>query len=108
MRHIIIASLYVIFSRCDCCGIVRLTDDIIAHGTSTPGNGMMWVTDEWRTNPVGTRAPQSGYMQGAAGIGSTLLGMHSSLNNLPWSSVRIEVPDSPANFGFLPSYISTA
>jgi hypothetical protein len=100
----------------------RLAVDIINHGTLTDNNGMMWVTDEWRTDPVGTRAPQSGYMQGAAGIifipipllpicaydiimigiGSTMLGLDQALNGKSWSSVRIELPDSPANFGFFP------
>ena len=55
------------------------------------GDGLCWPQAEHRARPDFIEA-QSGYMQGAAGIGSFFLHLHGVKNQ---SSIKIAFPDSP-------------
>lgn len=73
----------------------RLTDSLLAKGTpdkdSSGNDTMKWVHAEYRTKPE-QRAAQSGYMQGAAGIGMCLLQMDAFERGKP---PGIRLPDNP-------------
>jgi len=83
----------------------NVAGDIIRRAT-VEGNGLKWVTVEWRTDAARSTAAQTGYMQGAAGVGSTMFGLDAVLNKK--ASIRYQLPDSPYNFGFLPPRPATA
>lgn len=70
----------------------RMNDDMLARSTSE-GNGIKWIHAENRTAPESVLA-QTGYMQGAAGIGMALLHLDSVENKRAW---EIRLPDSPFN-----------
>lgn len=69
---------------------VRTTDDLLARGTSD-ASGLHWVQAEHRVRPDLLQA-QTGYMQGAAGIGLWLLKLDAQLADRHWPLV---LPDSP-------------
>jgi Lanthionine synthetase C-like protein len=69
----------------------RVTKDLLAHATATPGDGLKWVHAEHRVRPEYTYA-QTGYMQGAAGIGMLLLQMDAVEKGREWT---FRLPDSP-------------
>ena len=75
---------YLAFAR-------RVTNDLLARATPTPGDGLKWVHAEHRVRPEYTYA-QTGYMQGAAGIGMLLLHMDAVERGREWS---FRLPDSP-------------
>lgn len=68
----------------------RMNDDMLARSTNE-GNGLKWIHAENRTAPDSVLA-QTGYMQGAAGIGMALLHLDSVENKRSW---EIRLPDSP-------------
>jgi lantibiotic modifying enzyme len=68
----------------------RMTDDMLARATPAAG-GLKWIQAEHRAQP-NLLIAQTGYMQGAAGIGSALLHFATALDKRP---VGIRFPDSP-------------
>ena len=69
---------------------VEVAADMVAKGTSE-GGGMKWVQAEHRKMPEFLVA-QTGYMQGAAGIGTVLLRLDANRRGADW---RIRFPDTP-------------
>jgi lantibiotic modifying enzyme len=69
----------------------RLAKDILARATPTPGDGLKWIHAEHRVRPDYTYA-QTGYMQGAAGIGAFLLHLDALEKKREWN---LYLPDSP-------------
>lgn len=70
----------------------RLAQNLLARATPTPGDGLKWVHAEHRARPDYTYA-QTGYMQGAAGIGLLLLRMDALEKGRSWT---LRLPDAPA------------
>jgi lantibiotic modifying enzyme len=68
----------------------RMTDNLLARSTRE-GRGLKWIQAENRTAPDSVLA-QTGYMQGAAGIGMELLHLDSVAHGKQW---KIRLPDSP-------------
>jgi lantibiotic modifying enzyme len=68
----------------------RMIDDMLARATPAAG-GLKWVQAEHRSQPQLLIA-QTGYMQGAAGIGSALVHFAAALDKRP---VGIRFPNSP-------------
>ena len=68
----------------------RMIDDMLGRATPEAG-GLKWIQAEHRVQPALLIA-QTGYMQGAAGIGSALLHFAAALDKRP---VNIRLPDSP-------------
>jgi len=91
---------YQVTGRADIWAFTEAVAADMLKRATVDGNGLKWVTVEWRTNPGISTGPQVGYMQGNAGIGSTLLELDAVINKK--SSVRVAMPDSPYNFGFVP------
>lgn len=75
---------YIAFAR-------RVTKNLLERATATPDGGLKWVHAEHRVNPGYTYA-QTGYMQGAAGIGMALLHMDAVEKGKEWT---FRLPDSP-------------
>ncbi len=75
---------YVAFAR-------RVTKNLLERATATPDGGLKWIHAEHRVNPNYTYA-QTGYMQGAAGIGMALLHMDAVEKGKEWT---FRLPDSP-------------
>ena len=75
---------YLAFAR-------RVTRDLLDRATPTPGGGLKWIHAEHRVRPEYTYA-QTGYMQGAAGIGMLLLHMDAVDKGKEWT---FRLPDSP-------------
>jgi lantibiotic modifying enzyme len=69
---------------------VRMTADLLARATRD-GSGTRWVQAENRTQPDNLVA-QTGYMQGAAGIGTWLLRLDGAQHQRP---AFVRFPDSP-------------
>ena len=69
----------------------RVADNLLARSTEED-NGLLWVQAEHRVQPDFLVA-QTGYMQGAAGIGMMLLHLDAVDSGRP--SPRIVFPDSP-------------
>jgi hypothetical protein len=69
----------------------RTADNLLTRATAE-GEGLMWVQAEHRVQPEFLVA-QTGYMQGAAGIGMMLLHLDAAITGAP--SPRIVFPDSP-------------
>ena len=83
MLHVTREPAYLDFSRC-------VTADLLKRATRE-GNGLKWIQAEHRVKPE-LLAAQTGYMQGAAGIGMLLL----HLDALPQERTSgIILPDSP-------------
>ncbi len=70
---------------------VTLADDILDRAI-TDGNGMRWSNYEFRS-PEPDLPPETTYLQGAPGIGSTLLRLHRHLAGDPWT---VGWPHAPA------------
>jgi lantibiotic modifying enzyme len=68
----------------------RMTADLLARGTRDD-KGLRWVQAENRTQPDNLVA-QTGYMQGAAGIGMWLLRLDAAQDG---RSMTIRFPDDP-------------
>jgi lantibiotic modifying enzyme len=68
----------------------RMVDDMLGRATPAAG-GLKWVQAEHRSQP-NLLIAQTGYMQGAAGIGSALVHFATELDKRP---VSIRLPDSP-------------
>ncbi len=68
-----------------------VADDLLSRA-SADGDGLMWIQAENRVDPDGLVA-QTGYMQGAAGIGMMLL--HLDAIEAGRTPARIVFPDSP-------------
>lgn len=68
----------------------RVIDDMLARATPAAG-GLKWIQAEHRSQP-NLLIAQTGYMQGAAGIGSALVHFATALDKRP---VGIRFPDSP-------------
>jgi len=77
---------YLEFSR-------KIAAVLLARSTAGPGT-LFWVQAEHRTRPD-FLAAQSGYMQGAAGIGSFLLHLDAAGRGGAGRGGRIAFPDSP-------------
>lgn len=75
---------YRVFAR-------RMAADLLARATPDGRDGLRWVHAEHRVKPDYTYA-QTGYMQGAAGIGVLLLQMAAEESGEPWT---LRLPDSP-------------
>jgi lantibiotic modifying enzyme len=69
----------------------RVTADLLARAVATPGGGLKWPHAEHRVRPEYSYA-QTGYMQGAAGIGLLLLRMAAREAGEEWT---LTLPDSP-------------
>jgi lantibiotic modifying enzyme len=69
----------------------RVTRNILDRATPTPGDGLKWIHAEQRVKPEYVYA-QTGYMQGAAGIGMLLLRMEAEAKRRGWEG---RLPDSP-------------
>jgi rhamnogalacturonyl hydrolase YesR len=69
----------------------RTADNLLARATQDAG-GLMWIQAEHRVQPDFLVA-QTGYMQGAAGIGMMLLHLDALIEGRP--SPRIVFPDAP-------------
>lgn len=69
----------------------RVASDLLARATPTAGDGLKWIHAEHRFRPEYTYA-QTGYMQGAAGIGMLLLRMDAVEREREWT---FRLPDSP-------------
>ncbi|NKB87275.1 MAG: lantibiotic modifying-like protein [Acidobacteria bacterium] len=69
----------------------RVADDLLARATVSP-EGLMWVQAENRVQPDFLVA-QTGYMQGAAGIGILLLHMDAAVRGEPHQGIVF--PDAP-------------
>jgi lantibiotic modifying enzyme len=69
----------------------RVVQNILARATATPGDGLKWIHAENRIQPERTYA-QTGYMQGAAGIGMLMLRMDEGEKGRAWG---FRLPDSP-------------
>lgn len=68
----------------------RLNNDLLSRST-TEGKGLKWIHAENRTAPNSLLA-QTGYMQGAAGIGLWLLHLDRVEQGKRW---KLRLPDSP-------------
>lgn len=68
----------------------RMTDDLLKRGTRD-GKGLRWVQAEHRVQPKQLVA-QTGYMQGAAGIGMWLLRLDAAESK---RSTLVRFPDTP-------------
>lgn len=68
----------------------RLTDHIL-RAAAPGGSGLQWIHAENRVSPRDVKA-QTGYMQGAAGIGIWLLRLDAALAGKP---SQLRFPDSP-------------
>lgn len=68
----------------------KMNDDLLARSTEE-GKGLKWIHAENRMSPKSLLA-QTGYMQGAAGIGMGLLHLDSVERGKQW---KIRLPDSP-------------
>lgn len=68
-----------------------VVDHIIARGTPTESGGLEWVHAENRAEPY-WRQSYTGYMQGAAGIGSLLIRLAGRTSGKPWKE---RLPDNP-------------
>ena len=68
----------------------RMIDDMLGRATPEAG-GLKWIQAEHRSQP-NLLIAQTGYMQGAAGIGSALVHFATALDKRP---VGIRFPDSP-------------
>ncbi|HSS48891.1 MAG TPA: lanthionine synthetase LanC family protein [Thermoanaerobaculia bacterium] len=69
----------------------RVVQNILDRATPTPGGGLKWIHAENRIQPDRTYA-QTGYMQGAAGIGMLMLRMDAEEKGRGWG---FRLPDSP-------------
>jgi lantibiotic modifying enzyme len=69
----------------------RVAHDILDRATPTPTGGLKWIHAEQRIKPEYVYA-QTGYMQGAAGIGMLLLRMDAEGKGRGWG---LRLPDSP-------------
>jgi len=71
-------------------GTLAFIADIIARPSSR-GDMIWWLHAEHRTRPD-LLVAQTGYMQGAAGVGLTLLRFHGAQRERPWT---LRLPDEP-------------
>jgi lantibiotic modifying enzyme len=69
----------------------RVARNILDRATPAAGGGLKWIHAEHRVKPEYTYA-QTGYMQGAAGIGMLFLRMDALDKGRPWT---LRLPDSP-------------
>lgn len=74
---------------------IAMGDQILSEGAET-SSGMTWSHAEHRVRPAETTV-QTGYMQGAAGIGIALLHLSAAVRDQPDESIRF--PDSPFETG---------
>ncbi|MDQ3997241.1 MAG: lantibiotic modifying-like protein, partial [Gemmatimonadota bacterium] len=74
----------------------RVVDDLLRRATDDAG-GMRWVQAEDRVRPE-VRVAQTGYMQGAAGIGTLLLKLDAVDRG---GRLRVVLPDSPYRGGLV-------
>jgi lantibiotic modifying enzyme len=79
---------------------VTLVDDLLERSISDR-SGMRWSNHEFRL-PEPDLPPETTYMQGAAGIGSTLLRLHRHLASDPWTVRWPHAPDWTAKKTILP------
>ena len=70
----------------------RLARNLLDRATPTPGDGLKWPHAEHRARPDYVYA-QTGYMQGAAGIGLLLLRMDAVEKGRDWT---LRLPDAPS------------
>ncbi len=69
----------------------RVVRHLLDHATPTPGGGLKWPHAEHRIKPEYVYA-QTGYMQGAAGIGMVFLRREAEARGKGWG---LRLPDSP-------------
>jgi lantibiotic modifying enzyme len=69
----------------------RVVRNLLERATPTSGDGLKWIHAEHRVKPEYTYA-QTGYMQGAAGIGMLLLRWSAETRKEIWNS---RLPDTP-------------
>ncbi len=68
-----------------------LADDIVRRATRRGDGGLEWVHAENRVQPY-WRQSYTGYMQGAAGIGSLFIRLAAHDRRLAW---KVRLPDNP-------------
>ena len=71
----------------------RLMIDDLAGRAITDESGTRWSNHEFRNAEQPDLPPETGYLQGAPGIGSTLLRLHRHLGGDPWT---VRWPHAPA------------
>ena len=71
--------------------LARREATVLIERSTVIGDGRCWPQAEHRERPKFTQA-QTGYMQGAAGIGSFFIHLHTTLAGKP---VKIAFPDTP-------------
>ena len=69
---------------------LKITEDLLSRVT-IENNGYCWIQAEHRVRPE-LLVAQTGYMQGAAGVGIWLLKLHAYNNEREWTMI---LPDSP-------------
>lgn len=71
---------------------VTMADDLLGRAI-TGETGTRWPNYEFRKTEQPDLPPETGYLQGAPGIGSTLLRLHRHLAGDPWT---VRWPHAPA------------
>jgi hypothetical protein len=71
----------------------RLMVDDLVDRAVTDESGTRWSNREFRNASQPDLPPETGYLQGAPGIGSTLLRMHRHLSGDPWTVRWPHAPD---------------
>lgn len=84
-------DLYGVLGERGYLSLAREMAEDLLERASRDGDGLRWVQAEHRVQPDNLAA-QTGYMQGAAGIGSLLLRLHAVESGAPSPVV---LPDSP-------------
>lgn len=69
----------------------EIAADVLARATPAAGGGLEWIHAENRVEPY-WRQSYTGYMQGAAGIGSMLVRLAGHARRAPW---KVRLPDNP-------------
>ena len=68
-----------------------MMDDVLRRANRDPGGGLSWTHAEHRIKPD-ELTTQTGYMQGAAGVGTAFARLHAILHDLPWSHRQVDSP----------------
>jgi lantibiotic modifying enzyme len=85
-------SLHRLTGRSDYVQLARaLADDIAARATRHPDGSLEWIHQENRNEPYWKQS-YTGYMQGAAGIGSLFLRIAGHAQHAAW---KVRLPDNP-------------
>jgi len=85
-------SLYRITRRSEYLAFAStMMDDVLRRATHHADGGLSWMHAEHRVLPA-ELSTQTGYMQGAAGIGAAFARLDAVLHDRPWPYVPIDSP----------------